>query len=225
MDALRYRYSDKDYVMNNISDDRENTRFRITHSRFLKGKPVTKNLGIFDKIITTVWSFNIQSRILKYGSTIYTKDSPQDCWYRKAHLDTSKHRYLSCPIKVKIISNTDYYTTMSNRGVDWFISRNLVCKYGTHNKNIRESNSKIYELELIDPDFTFNKKYDPYFYYQLNRDETSSDEVSSDEVSSDEVSNNNNNNNNKTDKNIITKKGISVIVILASLLFYWVLKS
>lgn len=79
----------------------------IFHLRFFKGKYLTtiqiQEGYACDKIVTGVWSFDHTSNTLRYGATVYHKDSNRDTWVgKKLSVVTALQRYNEIPVLVKL---------------------------------------------------------------------------------------------------------------------------
>ena len=107
------------------------TDMRLAHSRFYHGKSVRKSEE-YDRIVTSCWSFQPDTSILTYGSTVYRRTD--DHWNKKAHKLKAIERYKKHPIRVRV--NTDaQLDELSNIAMDWYIAKKLIFVFGTHNEN------------------------------------------------------------------------------------------
>lgn len=133
------------------------TAVRLAHSRFHNGKPVSK-AEQFDKVVSTVWSFEPEHSILTYASTIYTRTGNKDFWNKKEHRDMTMKRYTENPLRIKIIRESG--SELCSTPVDWFISRYLIYQFGTHNKISPDVRRIHHELPVWQD---FNEHYDPFY--------------------------------------------------------------
>jgi len=153
------------------------TSVRLAHSRFYKGKPVSKS-ETFDKIVTTVWHFQPNKSILTYASTIFTKKSSNDFWNKREHKMRAQERFESNPIRVHIMQDS-LGPELSSTPVDWFISRYLVYQFGTYNKISPDVRRVHHEFHIPN---NFNEHYDPFYRperYILNGKKITIDKVES----------------------------------------------
>lgn len=136
---------------------------RIAHSRFMDKTPVMKGER-FDKVVTSAWSFDYNNSILTYGATIFTKKDCKDFWNKKDHREKAVERYTNNPIRVKLNVHTQVHTQvpeLSNIAVDWYISMNLVYKFGCFNEKLdvrriqHEVNIKS-DFNIKYPGYNFN---------------------------------------------------------------------
>lgn len=134
------------------------TSVRLSHSRFLKNSPAQKK-DTFDKVVTTVWTFEPETSVLTYGATVYKKAGKSDFWNKKEHKEQAMKRFQENPIRVQLLSR-DTVPELMSRAIDWFISSHLVFKYGTHNKTNPDVRRVHYENYISDD---FNEFYDPYY--------------------------------------------------------------
>jgi len=134
------------------------TSVRLAHSRFFHGKPVSK-FEEFDKVVTSVWTFQPDKSILTYASTVFTKKSNSDFWVKKVHREKAQERFENNPIRVHIIREAEG-PEMSSTPVDWFISRCLIYEFGTHNK-ISPDVRRLHHEKVVRNDF--NEHYDPFY--------------------------------------------------------------
>jgi len=112
---------------------------RIVHSRFFKGKLVRKNEA-FDKIVTSVWSYDTKNSILTYGATVYHESKTS--WCKKNHVKTAKKRYLENPIVVKLLCEENM-EKLRYIAIDNFISTELIFRFGAFCKEERRSIEKV----------------------------------------------------------------------------------
>tara|TARA_R110002153_G_scaffold104980_1_gene243179 strand:- start:92 stop:637 length:546 start_codon:yes stop_codon:yes gene_type:complete len=133
------------------------TSVRLAHSRFYKGIPVSK-FEKFDKVVTTLWSFQADKSILTYAATVFKKKDRGDFWYKKQHRETTQERFTQNPIRMHLILPEG--PELSSSPVDWFISRFLIYQYGTHNKVSPDVRRVHHEVTVSE---NFNQKYDPFY--------------------------------------------------------------
>lgn len=133
------------------------TSVRLAHSRFLNGQ-VAFEKDIFDKIVTTAWSYEPKTRILTYGSTVYKKMNKSDFWNKRQHKDQALSRFMENPLRIKLIS-VGRVPELNSVAIDWFISAHLIYKFGTMGKEIDVR--RVHHETSIRPDF--NEFYDPSF--------------------------------------------------------------
>ena len=131
---------------------------RLAHSRFFKGKSVSRSEK-FDKVVTTLWSFQPDKSILTYASSVFTKKSKNDFWVKKEQRKNVQERFENNPIRVHIIRD-DFGPEMSSTPVDWFISSYLIFQYGTHNKISPDVRRVHHEITVKND---FNEHYDPFY--------------------------------------------------------------
>ena len=168
---------------------------RITHSRFYKHHPVTRR-DKFDRVVTSVWTYEPKTCILTYGAVVYTKESPTDFWVRRVHKEEAMKRFTENPIRIKLVRVGLDRRELTSIAVDWFISTHLIFKVGTHNKeevNVRRVQG---ECNVYD---NFNEDYD-YSLAPEDRDDyvpSDSDDSDSDD-SDDDSSEDHENHNTKT---------------------------
>ena len=132
------------------------TSVRLAHSRFLHGQ-VAFEKDIFDKIVTTAWSYEPKTRVLTYGATVYKKMGKSDFWNKREHKDQALARFMENPLRIKLVS-AGKVGELSSTAVDWFISAHLIYKFGTHDK-ISPDVRRVHHETNIRPDF--NEFYDP----------------------------------------------------------------
>ena len=72
---------------------------RAAHSRFMKNTPVAKGKD-FDRVVTSVWTFDHNTRVLTYGATIYRKENSHDSWDKNLHLKRAIERFNDNPIRI-----------------------------------------------------------------------------------------------------------------------------
>ena len=134
------------------------TSVRLAHSRFHHGKPVSK-YDDFDKVVTSVWTFQPDKSILTYASTVFAKKSNKDHWVKKIHREMAQKRFQENPIRVHIIREEEG-PEMSSTPVDWFISRTLIYEFGTHNK-VSPDVRRVHHEKVVTNDF--NQRNDPFY--------------------------------------------------------------
>jgi hypothetical protein len=134
------------------------TSIRLAHSRFMKSEPAFCK-DIFDKIVTSVWSFDPETKILTYGATVFRKSTKNDFWNKRQHKNRALERFEQNPIRVKLcVQNGVHASELQSSAIDWFISSHLIYKFGTHNKNAPDVRRVHFETK-VRPDF--NSFYDP----------------------------------------------------------------
>ena len=140
-------------------NEKSTTILRIAHSRFKKMLPVRKNDNSYDRVVTSVWTFNPETHILTYSATKFQKVTCTDHWNKNAHLKRALERFHSCPRRIHLKSASPL--EMSNAAMDWFISKKLIYVFGTHNKEATPDVRRIHFEKIIKSDF--NIKYDPFY--------------------------------------------------------------
>jgi hypothetical protein len=136
------------------------TSVRLAHSRFLNSRP-TQQKDSFDKVVTSVWSYDPETSILTYGATVYKKADKSDTWSKREHKERAMQRFTDVPIRVKLLCapESSGIAELESTAVDWFISTHLVFEYGTHNKTVPDVRRIHHERYIRDD---FNTFYDPY---------------------------------------------------------------
>ena len=127
---------------------------RFAHSRFFKGTPVPKNQK-YDRVVTTCWTYEPETRILTYAATVFKKESSRDHWDRKLHKQKAEKRFSRGPVRLQL-KCSKYIGELSNIAMDWYIAKNLIFKFGTHNKNSVDVRRIHGEHEVP---FYFNEQY------------------------------------------------------------------
>lgn len=140
-----------------MSSENHTNIVRLAHSRFYQGEPA-KRKDVFDKVVTSVWSFESDTGILTYAATVYKKSGPRDFWCKQQHKTQAMDRFKNNPLRIRMISQNAHELTSS--GVDWFISRHCIYHYGTHNKTDPDVRRVHHEYH-VRPDF--NSHYNPYY--------------------------------------------------------------
>ena len=136
------------------------TSIRLAHSRFCGGNPAYEK-DVFDKIVTSVWSFDPVTKVLTYAATVYRKSAKNDFWNKRQHKNRALERFEQNPIRVKLFVNEGVNAAeLQSSAIDWFISSHLIYKFGTHNKNSPDVRRVHFESR-IRPDF--NSYYDPTY--------------------------------------------------------------
>ena len=134
------------------------TSVRLAHSRFLDGQ-VAFEKDVFDKIVTSAWSYEPQTRILTYGATVYKKVGKTDFWNKRQHKDQALSRFMENPLRIKLIS-VGRVPEMNSVSIDWFISAHLIYKFGVCGKELdvrrvhHETGIRPYFNEFYDPSFS-----------------------------------------------------------------------
>lgn len=132
---------------------------RLSHNKFYKSKPVFGD-SKFDKVVTTMWTYESDVCILTYAATVFKKDSETDFWKRKNHKEETLKRFKENPIRIKLFS--EKCPELMNNAMDWYIAKDLIFKYGTHNKTYPDVRRVHHEVQLR-PDFN-------EYYYTLYSD-------------------------------------------------------
>lgn len=136
------------------------TSIRLAHSRFMQGEPAYCK-DVFDKVVSSVWSFDPTTKVLTYGATIYRKSGKSDYWNKKEHKNRALERFEQNPIRVKLtVGKGNNVPELQSSAIDWFIASHLVYKFGTHNKNFPDVRRIQFETR-VRPDF--NTFYDPTY--------------------------------------------------------------
>ena len=108
---------------------------RVSHSRFLKNIPVRKKEE-YDKVVTTVWTFDPNTSYLKYASTVFKKNNNTEFWNKKQHLNTAYERYENSPLVIYcFFPNYIDLEDFDKLSMDWYIAEHLIYKFGCYNKN------------------------------------------------------------------------------------------
>lgn len=131
------------------------TTYRLAHSRFNQGVPVRRSQP-FDRVVTSVWSFDPENSILTYGSTIFNKDSHNDHWDKKKHHAKALERFVKNPLRIVLESSHNF--ELCNISIDWFISQKLVYRFGTHNNQLDVR--RLHGTITVPDDF--NNCYSPF---------------------------------------------------------------
>lgn len=137
------------------------TSVRLAHSRFLENSPAERK-DLFDRVVSSAWTYDPKTSILTYGATVYRKAGKSDFWNKQMHKDTALERFTDSPLRI-FLNNTHYCPKLSSSAIDWFIARNLIFKFGTHNKNERSSGNFDFEIYIYSD---FNIDNDPYYVTQ-----------------------------------------------------------
>lgn len=136
------------------------TSIRLAHSRFCGGEPAYEK-DVFDKIVSSVWSFDPETKILTYGATVYRKSAKNDFWNKRQHKNRALERFEQNPIRVKLnVENGVKARELQSSAIDWFISSHLIYKFGTHNKNVPDVRRVHFETKVRND---FNSFYDPTY--------------------------------------------------------------
>jgi len=140
------------------------TSVRLSHCRFLKNRPCQQK-DIFDKVVTSVWTYEPETSILTYAATVYTKSNKSDFWNKKEHKKQALQRFDTNPIRVRLLcfKSSNGISELTSRAVDWFISTHLVYEYGVFNKTNPDVRRVQHERHIRDD---FNQFYDPYYTSQ-----------------------------------------------------------
>lgn len=127
---------------------------RVAHSRFLKGMPMgCENRKDYDKIVTSVWNYDSNTKVLTYGATVFRKTSTSDCWNRKLHLERAYQRFTECPVTVKIYFCDEPIPS----AINWYIANDLSFKFGSYSKSNEESNHVIVGGRYFNQTFDFTR--------------------------------------------------------------------
>lgn len=124
---------------------------RTAHSRFLDKTPVKKG-DPYDRVVTSVWNLDPETKTLTYGATIYRRAAPNDHWYKADHRSLAHQRFILNPVRVNLQFCGDV-TKLSCISMDWYIADNLIYKFGTHNKN------KSTIIQTVTLPNNFNEEY------------------------------------------------------------------
>ena len=124
---------------------------RTADSRFLDKTPVKKG-DPYDRVVTSVWNLDPETKTLTYGATIYRRAAPNDHWHKADHRSLAHQRFILNPVRVNLQFCGDV-TKLSCISIDWYIADNLIYKFGTHNKN----KSTIIQTVTLPNDF--NEEY------------------------------------------------------------------
>ena len=136
------------------------TSIRLAHSRFCGGEPAYCK-DVFDKIVSSVWSFDPETKVLTYGATIYRKSGKSDFWNKRQHKNRALERFEQNPIRVTLINEKGVKPCeLQSAAIDWFIASHLIYKFGTHNKNAPDVRRVHFETKVR---ADFNSFYDPTF--------------------------------------------------------------
>ncbi len=130
-------------------------RLRFAHSRFHKGKPVCKGEK-FDRVVTSVWTFDTDVSILTYGATVFKKENRGDHWSRRAHVKQAVERFNDNPLRIKLIRPVwlrELLVEIDSIPMDWYIATNLIYKFGTQSKSDEQIE------KTVDIPFDFNTRY------------------------------------------------------------------
>lgn len=111
---------------------------RTSHSRFNNHNPVCKGQN-YNRVVTSCWSYDIYTQVLRYGAAVFTKETPKSFWNKKIHRETARERYEMSPVLVKL--NRDDQYDKYNKGkprnvaIDWHIATEFIFKYQAYNLN------------------------------------------------------------------------------------------
>jgi hypothetical protein len=117
----------------------------------------------FDKVVSSVWSFDPETHVLTYAATVFKKTNKSDFWNKRQHKNRALERFEKNPLRVKLVLDYECDQTapeLQSSAIDWFISSHLIYKFGTHNKNEVDVRRVHFETR-IRPDF--NTFYDPSY--------------------------------------------------------------
>lgn len=119
---------------------------RTTHCRFYNHRRVPRNRKSddgkiltqpFDRVVTIAWTYNQESKMVRYGATVFIKENPDDCWNKKLHRKTAVARYNEAPVEVYV----DWENVRSSEdekigpALDRYISEMLIYSSGVDNGN------------------------------------------------------------------------------------------
>jgi len=139
------------------------TPVRVAHSKFCDDVPLNRNDNTFNKIVSSVWSYEPATRILTYGATVFRKTSNKDFWVRKSHRERALERFYQNPVRVCLSSQWGK-VSLASVAVDWFIARELIFKYGVQGG----TELPIHEVVI---DTYFNRQHDPFYREPLTQTE------------------------------------------------------
>src|SRR4029078_12095316 len=98
------------------------TSIRLAHSRFCGGNPAYEK-DKFNKIVTSVWSFDPTTKVLTYAATVYRKSAKNDFWNKREHKNRALEQFEQNPIRVKLNVQKDVNAReLQSSAIDWFIS-------------------------------------------------------------------------------------------------------
>ncbi len=134
------------------------TSVRLAHSRFFHGQ-VAFEKDIFDKIVTTAWSYEPETQILTYGATVYKKVNKNDFWNKRQHKDQALSRFMETPLRIKLVAD-GRVPELNSSAIDWFIGAHLIYKFGVCDR-VNPDVRRVHHETNIRPDF--NEFYDPSY--------------------------------------------------------------
>ncbi len=146
---------------NQLQHNERTTLLRIAHSRFSENVPTNKSDNKFDRVVTSVWTFDVDTKVLVYAATNFKKQNCRDHWNKSQHLERALERFHSCPIRVQLKCADGQLLEISNMAMDWYISRKLVYLFGTHNKSATPDVRRIHHQKTLKADF--NQKFHPFY--------------------------------------------------------------
>jgi len=127
---------------------------RIVHSRFSYGKPVRKSEPC-DKVVTSCWSYDENTRVLTYGATVYSKTDKTN-WKRKDHRLKAIERYEKNPCKIVLLSNRVEPKCVA---IDWHIASEYIFKFGCEGKT-----GSVFLYDWYNEEFSYLKPNNKIFY-------------------------------------------------------------
>lgn len=140
----------KDIERMTISKD-----YRIAHSRFNGNQQVTRR-DSFDRVVTSVWSY--ENGVIRYGATVYKRNTKNVSWNRKDHIMTALNRYMRFPVFLRLKFGDDQSSVPCPVAIDWFIAKLAVEVFGCLDKNNSE---EVQGPVNYGTSYYFNKRYDP----------------------------------------------------------------
>ncbi len=158
-----------DLVYQNLKKDSTETQPRVAHCRFLEDRPVLVRKEKYDKVVTIVWSYDIETNMLRYGATVYRREAPNDHWLKVQHRQYAELRYNLKPIVIKFLGVQEEYENMKNHAIDWCIARSLIKQFGAYQKEDKNTGGDF----VVFPGF--NEHYDPYYSTSYFSDDDTED--------------------------------------------------
>ena len=81
-----------------------------------------------NRIITFCYLYNKETKMLKYGATIFKKEKPKDCFCKKTHRKTALDRFEKYPVIVDTSQMNLFEKDMWRTNVRKLLFENGVCK-------------------------------------------------------------------------------------------------
>ncbi len=125
---------------------------RIVHSRFYDGKPVRKSEPC-NRIVTSCWSYDKETQVLTYGSTVYTR-TDKSAWNRTAHRLKATERYDKNPCKIVLLAKL----SPKSAAIDWHIASEYIFKFGCEGKT-----GSVYLYDFYNEEFSYLKPNKLYY--------------------------------------------------------------